>query len=188
MTTSAARDREHDKYEQAYRTGQYRMGAIRKADARMDLEGIAVRGGYLDVGCGRGEMIDYAESLGFTPAIGVEMVSQLIDEERVTEGQAHDLPFDDNSVAVATMFDVIEHLIPGDDEAACRELARVATDHVLLTANNRPSKNHIGQELHINKRPYDEWDALFRKWFPGKVIWLNNRKSISESWRIDLQG
>lgn len=177
---------EHEKYHRAYMHEKYRMGGPRKADAQRDLKRIATRGAYLDVGAGRGEMIDFAESIGFAPVHGVEIVPELIDGERVVRGEVHALPFPDKSFAVVTMFDVIEHLIPGDDEAACREMARVATGHILVSANNRPSFNKAGDDLHINRRPYDEWDALFRQWFPGEVIWLNGHQYVSETWQINL--
>jgi hypothetical protein len=64
----------------------------------------------------------------------------------------------------------------------------VTTDHVLITANNKESRNAAGEELHINRRPYEEWDALFREWFAGsaKVTWIKGERNyISEAWRID---
>lgn len=180
------RETEHAKYLKAYKLPNYRMGEARKRDAAADLEALPARGAYLDVGTGRGEMLTIAEGLGFSPVRGVEIVPELIDGVRVVRGEVHALPFPDKSFTVATLFDVIEHLIPGDDELACRELARVATNHILLTANNLPSKKATGEELHINKRPYAEWDALFRQWFPGTVTWLKGHEYVSEGWRIDL--
>lgn len=184
--TDAARQVEHAKYFRCYgELPNYRMGDLRKADAVKDLEALPVRGSYLDVSTGRGEMLNHAEALGFSPVMGTEVVPGLLVGGRVVHGEAHALPFNAKSFDVVTMFDVIEHLIPGDDEAGCRELHRVARKHILLTANNKPSV-YDGEDLHINKRPYQEWDSLFRKWFPGKVIWLGDRSYVSEAWRIDL--
>lgn len=187
MNIREARLAEHKKYESAYQIERYAMSSPRMQDAVADLEALPCRGSYLDVSCGRGEMLANAEALGFSPVQGTEIVPALIDGSRVVRAEVHALPFADKSFDVATMFDVIEHLIPGDDERACRELCRVARQHVVLTANNRPSKNAIGAELHINRRPYEEWDALFRQWFDGKVTWVKgDRKYVSEAWRIDL--
>jgi ubiquinone/menaquinone biosynthesis C-methylase UbiE len=163
------------------------MGQERKADAVNDLEALPSRGAYLDVSCGRGEMLVEAERLGFDLVHGTEIVPQLIDGIRVVRAEVHALPFSDKSFDVVTMFDVIEHLIPGDDERACRELARVARRHVLVTANNK-SSSKTGVELHINRRPYETWDRLFTKWFaPARVTWIKGaRNYISEGWRIDL--
>lgn len=181
-----ARRAEHEKYERAYQT-EYGMSGARMKDARNDLHALPCRGSYLDVGCGRGEMLHHARDFGFAPVHGVEVVRNLVDGNLVVYGEAHALPFDDNSFDVVTLFDVIEHLLPGDDEEACREMARVARKHIVLTANNRDSHLHDGTDLHINKRAYDEWDRLFRDWFPGEVTWIKgNRHYVSEAWRVDL--
>lgn len=189
MELTTARQAEHAKYVRAYQQQpRYRMKAERRADAVADLKALPGRGAYLDVSCGRGDMLDEARRLGFDPVQGTEIVPALIDGKRVVRAEVHALPFADKTFDVATLFDVIEHLIPGDDERACRELARVARRHVVLTANNRPSFNKAGDDLHINRRPYDEWDRLFRNWFaPARVTWIKGaRHYISEGWRVDL--
>jgi len=181
------RQREYRKYDEAYRDLKYAMGLCRTRDAKRDLLDVPCRGTYLDVGCGRGEMIDYAKSIGFSAYFGTEVVNYLIDGHRVVYGEAHKLPLPERSIDVATLFDVIEHLVPGDDFLACQELRRVTRKHVLITANNRDSKLPDGTQLHINKRPYEEWDSLFREWFEGaKVAWLSGHHYVSEGWRIDL--
>lgn len=183
-----ARAAEIAKYVRSYGgLPNYRMGDRRMLDAVRELGALPCRGSYLDVSCGRGEMLAHAARLGFAPAQGTEVVPELVRAERVVYAEVHALPFEDASFDVVTLFDVIEHLIPGDDEAACRELARVARKHVLLTANNRPSVNpQTGDDLHINKRAYEDWDALFRGWFPGKVTWLGSEAYFSQAWRVDL--
>lgn len=177
---------EHQKYVRAYTESEYAMGGRRMADTLRDL-GAIPRGSLLDVGCGRGEILDQAAAMGFAPVRGVEVVPALIDGARVVRGEVHALPFEDDSFDVATMFDVIEHLIPGDDELACRELGRVARKHILVTANNETSQRATGEELHINRRAYDEWDSLFRAWFPGTVTRIpGEREHPSQAWRVDL--
>lgn len=184
----AARAAEVEKYARAYGAESYRMGGSRMRDAVKDLGAVPCRGSYLDVGCGRGEMLAHAERLGFWPVRGVEVVADLVDGARVVAGAAHELPFGAGDFDVVSLFDVIEHLLPGDDEAACRELARVARRHVVLTANDRASHLEDGTCLHVNRRSYDEWDRLFRAWFaPGDVVRLGGpRHHVSEGWRVDL--
>lgn len=180
---------ETQKYVRAYSMQpNYRMKNRRFEDAVRDLKNLPSRGAYLDVSCGRGDMLDAAGKLGFSPVLGTEIVPELIDGDRVVWGQAHAIPFADKSFDVVTLFDVIEHLIPGDDEAVCREMTRVARKHILLTANNKSSFNKAGDDLHINKRLYTEWNKLFRRWFaPAKVTWIKGpRRYVSEAWRIDL--
>lgn len=189
MILETARAAEHVKYQRAYALNpNYRMKDARKQDAVRDLADIPCRGAYLDVSCGRGEMLREAMKLGFDPVRGTEIVPALIDGTIVVRGEAHQLPLLGKSFDVVTMFDVIEHLVPGDDKAACGEMRRVARKHILLTANNKPSFNKAGDDLHINKRPYPEWDSLFGAWFDGcRVTWIKgNRAYVSEAWRIDL--
>ncbi len=182
---------EHEKYIRAYQTNSYGMGHARMLEAVADLVELGTRGSYLDVGCGRGEMLGHAMVLGFNPVMGAEVVPSLVDGVRVLWGEVHDLPFADAMFDVVTMFDVIEHLLPGDDELACRELARVAKRHILITANNKTSQLAIGEELHINRRPYEEWDELFRGWFGSGAARLRStdqrrRHDFSPTWRVDL--
>lgn len=186
------RQSEHAKYVRAYQ-GRYGMGSKRLATAVEDLRRLPCRGSYLDVGCGRGEMLEKAARLGFSSCRGTEIVPDLIDHGRVVYGEVHELPFAESSFDVVTMFDVIEHLIPGDDELACEELYRVAVKHILIAANNSPSAcgafvEGEREELHINRRAYREWDSLFRQWFPeSKVQWLKyGDRPASQTWRIDL--
>lgn len=187
---SAIEDRravEFAKYEYAYKNANYHMKPGRLSDALRDLSTAPCGGSYLDVSCGKGEMLEAAISLGFTQARGTEIVTALLNCERIVYAQADSLPFEDKSFDVVSLFDVIEHLIPGDDRLACLELARVARRAVVLTASNRPSFNDRGEDLHINRRLYEEWDALFREWFPGTVTWLKGpRDYFGEGWRVDL--
>ena len=181
------RHQEHVKYERAYGRTRYRMKKARRRDAVGDLKALECLGSYLDVACGRGDMLAEARRLGFTRVWGTEIVSALLNDN-VLYGEVHDLPFPDKSFDVVTLFDVIEHLIPGDDEKACKEMVRVGRRHVLLTANNRPSFNKQGDDLHINIRTYDEWDRCFQQWFaPHRVTWIKGKRNyVSEAWRVDL--
>ncbi len=179
---------EHAKYVKAYAIEGYRMHGSRLENAQQDIAELPMRGSLLDVGCGRGELLDYATERGFDPVQGTETVPALIDGERVVFAEGHALPFEDKSFDVVICNDVIEHVLQGDDELLCNELKRVARSHILITANNAPSIDHIGEELHINKRPYEEWDALFRKWFfPHRVSWIpTDHSHETERWRVDL--
>lgn len=179
---------EISKYSLAYQVPDYRMSEARAYSVRRTLKELRWRGSYLDVSCGRGEMLRFARQIGFGAVAGTEVVPSLVGGD-VSYALAWDLPFADRSFEVVSMFDVIEHLLPGDDERACRELARVASRAILLTANNLPShpKNDRTIELHVNKRPYPEWDELFRAWFPGKVTWRRDRVAKkSELWVVEL--
>lgn len=179
-----SRQAEIDKYDSIYRThDNYRMGDARKNAAIDNLKSVSP-GSYLDVSCGRGEMLEIARKLGFTKVQGTEVAESLIGGP-VVYAEAWELPFEDNAFDVVSLFDVIEHLLPGDERPVCRELARVAKKTVFITAANYSSKS-LGVELHVNRRPYPEWDQIFREEFPGVVTWLPRNGSISETWRVDL--
>ncbi len=181
---------EIDKYTRAYaeddpRKGPYGMGKRRYNAAKANLQScIMGHRSYLDVGCGRGEMLDYGLRCAFRVA-GTEVVPELLGP-LVRYAPAWDLPFRDNHFDLVTMFDVIEHLLPNDTFPALSELKRVAKKTIFITANNRPDSWH-GQDMHINRRPYIQWDRLFIEHFHDcKVTWLQKGANISETWRIDL--
>lgn len=178
---------EHRKYVDAYSNPGYKMHGSRQDNAQQDLREILCRTTLLDVGCGRGEMLDFANYLGFEKAQGVEVVPYLCDGVRVIQAVGTNLPFEDGAFDVVICNDVIEHIPQGEDEALCREILRVARKHILITTNNMPSTLATGEELHINKRPYTEWDSLFRLWFGATVTWIpTNGSHSTERWRVDL--
>lgn len=174
---------EIEKYTHAYQHDMYRMGERRKTPAHVLLAAAPSRDSYLDVGCGRAEMLDYAARIGFKEVIGTEVVLGLL-RYNVRFALAHELPFDDNEFAIVSCFDVLEHLLPEDTEAVLQELDRVAAKQLILTANNQHSKS-LGVELHVNRRPYDEWDQLIREHTSGQVRWLpRDAGNISETWTV----
>ena len=175
-------------YQQCYDDPTYKMGNGRKNQAKNDITNFT--NGYrslLDVGCGRGEMLDYVGELGYTRVKGTETVPDLIaNRADVQFALATDLPFDDDSFAVVTMLDVIEHIPPISTYQALYEINRVASRIVYITANNTPSWFN-GEDLHINKRSYEEWNDIFNSVFGGKVTWLPKEETnISETWLIQL--
>ena len=187
MNIAEARAAEHEKYVRCYNQPNYRMGRRRMKEAYAVLEDLPTRGPYLDVSTGHGEMLTIARLIGYSHQNGTELVESLTDHPRVVRAEVHNLPFVSGRFQAVTMFDVMEHLLPGDDELACKELLRVSNKHIIVAVNNGHSTNKSGDVLHINRRPYEEWDRLFREWFaPHKVMWVTNKTSFSQIWRIDL--
>jgi len=193
--TTDARKLEHAKYDQTYLDPNYRMGDARKTDAIQDIQKFFSEhdaGNFLtmlDVGCGRGEMLEIGREIGFEKCDGIEVVAYLIDNVDVQYGEIYSLPISSNQYDLVTCFDVLEHIHRTDTEAALGELIRVASRAVILTANNRPSFATNGADLHINKMPYPEWDALIKACAEGKgtVTWVkDDRHYVSETWRIDI--
>lgn len=181
-----AQQAEVDKYIFVYGAQpDYKLGLTRGRYARNDLSKTVSRGTYLDVGCGRGEMLIYANDiLKFKQVHGTETVPELYADNNKEFALVTELPFDDNSFDVVSCFDVLEHLLPDDTEQALSELSRVAKHSLILTANNKQS-NSLGIELHINIKKYDEWDAIIRQCCNGNVQWLPAGDNISETWLIN---
>lgn len=170
---AAARLAETEKYAHMYGLAWYRMTDPLRTYALKILGDLTPRQTLLDVGCGRGELLNAALALGYLDAKGTEVVPYLIDGKRVCCAYAHELPHASASVDTVTCLDVLEHLLPGDEVRAMSELKRVATHHVLLSVANW-SALHDGIQLHVNRRPYEEWDRLIRAAFIGwQVRWLD---------------
>lgn len=154
------RDGEIEKYAGLYKSERYRMGEERKRNSSDALrEFKAQHQSYLDVGAGRGEMLDFAVTLGFTQVMGTEVVPALLKDPRMRKAEAHALPFKTATWDVVSCFDVLEHLVPADVTPAIDELFRVAR-HVVIVSAASDSQRIGGVEHHISKRPLPEWEKL----------------------------
>ena len=168
MPSTHERQLELFKYEECYKYDRYRMGGPRAAAAIRALAEYAP-GSFLDVGCGRGELLVVAETMGFGPVRGLEAVSYLCDGNRVVHGNILELPFQDLQFDTVGCFDVMEHLLPGDEDEAIRQLWSVTNRRLLLSISNI---RHTGmwldppQELHINIKPYDVWTKVIKAQIP----------------------
>lgn len=84
-------------------------------------------GDILDIGCGAGNMIHHLARYGHVKGIDVDARPVAMAQTRgydVRVGDAtHGIPFPDNSFALVTALDVIEHV--SDDESILREAHRV---------------------------------------------------------------
>ena len=177
------RKKERLKYYDCYQQPSYRMGNNRKKDAFEVIKNLRVRGSFLDVGAGRGETVRFARESGFSPVAGVEVVDYLLGDG-VVFGEAHNLPFEDNSFDVVASFDVFEHLLPEDTELALKEVSRVAKKAIILCIPNTPSHGHK-HDLHINLRPFSEWHQLIDAKIQGQITVMPNSRAKSKTWIID---
>ena len=173
------------KYEKAYELTTYRMGPNRHIYACEDIRTIPPGSSYLDVGCGRGETLDFATENGIA-AQGIETVPALCNRPDVQHGDVCNLPFPDGAFDFVSCYDVLEHLPPGEEQAALSELNRVARRGVFLSTNDRPSKLPDGTDLHVNKRKHGIWQADIEKHFAGAVITAGLKGPHRDwHWRID---
>lgn len=154
------RQAEIQQYVKAYRSPRYRMGRGRAVFVEEIITAMEP-GTLLDVGTGRGETLEIARKAGMTDVKGTEVVPYLVGGP-VVQAAAHDLPFDDASFDHVTCFDVLEHLTEDDLRPALLELARVARKTVTVSVSERPSVFN-GRELHISRRPKDQWRQLIEE-------------------------
>lgn len=147
---------ETEKYQRCYEDERYRCGASRLEVGKRFMDATLIKGDtYLDVGCGRGELIEYALSGGID-ACGLELVPELCGGT-VVEGQITEMPFLTNAFSVVSCLDVVEHLPTEDVDFALDELFRVARHVVFITTNDRPSQFR-GLELHLTRKPKLWWE------------------------------
>jgi ubiquinone/menaquinone biosynthesis C-methylase UbiE len=169
------------KYEKCYELESYRMGVQRYKYTLEDIGEIQAGQTYLDVGCGRGEMLDAVESNGGI-VTGIETVPALCDGKRVIHGDGCALPFEDNAFDYVSCYDVLEHIPRTEDDLILNELARVCRGIVFISTNDRPSflSDPVTQEkidLHINKRPQSDWHRKVT------AVWNNTKFRERGHWK-----
>jgi hypothetical protein len=132
-----------------------------------------LNGPIMDLGCGRGDTVRYMRSLNIK-ADGVDQVS--IDEGMSVADITK--PFDLSGYNSIVCFDVIEHIPEEQIEGLLENMSKVKRQ--AFTIHNGSScmerkawhgvkdKNLIGTELHVNRRPFKEWDKILSKWFSIK--------------------
>jgi SAM-dependent methyltransferase len=173
------RQKEIDKYRKVYQREDYRMGSARLHSMSLYLSKYS--GSLLDVSCGRGELLGVARNLGFNPVYGTEAVPELCNTY-VMLATIDELPVSSQSFDVVTCVDVIEHILEDDILSGLKELERVTKKTLLISAADYPDI-WDGHDLHVSARPIDEWDAMFKQVFTGKVERLGPT-STSELWAV----
>lgn len=128
----------------------------------------------LDVGCGKGEFVEWCNKRGIK-AVGLDFASGY-----GIPGDVLNMPFPDKSFDVVTAFDVLEHLKPEELAVALAELKRVTNGPIIVSVGYGPSRIKTPDswvELHpINDKDEEQWmDAL-------SLI------GVVEKWGIDYYG
>jgi hypothetical protein len=166
---ASSRDEEIAQYVKAYSKPDYRMGSRRRADVQKLMRSLP-QGSLLDVATGRGESLRFAEEAGHGPVHGTEVVPSLLGPQ-VTYAQAHQIPFEDASFDHVTCFDCLEHLTEPDIKPALSEMFRVARKTCTVSVSE-VSDIRNGRELHISKRPRQEWERLIKSVWGVKARWV----------------
>lgn len=178
---------EQDKYIEAYKLPNYRMGSSRRVSVLKCIDLILNRDynveTHLDVSAGRGEIVDYMKAKGINSK-GTEIVDSLLNSD-IIFAWSHNLPFEDKSIDFITNLDAMEHYLPEQTEEILEEICRVSKKYIYFTISNRPSHLPDGRNLHINIKTYPEWEKKLSEY--GKVEWLFPRDNcISENFLITL--
>ncbi len=170
MTIEEARKLEFAKYHRCYQVPTYKISDLRLNETREQQLHCYDAGcrTYLDVACGRAETLADAAKIGYTRQQGTEVVDYLLNDNRVIYAECHALPFGNNEFDCVSLLDVLEHLLPGDEELAVKEVFRVARKCALLTTNDRPVIRN-GDNLHINLHPLEWWTEKLNEWAPAGV-------------------
>jgi SAM-dependent methyltransferase len=135
------------------RAGEFRAAQPRKSVLYAKVAGAKT---LLDVGCGRGWMLDYAESLGLN-AYGLEIVPELCKDPRVRPMKsAESLPVN-AQYDIVTCLDVLEHLAPEQVDDAIEELHRVSERFIVLSIPHWPCPWN-GIETHLSVHPRSWWE------------------------------
>ena len=113
----------------------------------------------LDVGCGRGELLDLLSSFF---VVGCDISPRRSDNHPIVQAFAESLPFADDSFDTVVCTHVLEHVrnLP----AAMNELRRVASSRIIVVVpRERPYR--FGFNLHVTFFPYEY--SLYATWGSG---------------------
>lgn len=181
---------EQAKYQKCYALPNYRMGPGRLKRCTQDIETMETGATYLDVACGRGEMVKLARGRGII-AKGLDFVPELCDGVSVVQGDMRHMPFDDRGFDFVSCYDAIEHLPPEQVPMVLDELFRVVDRVLLVTTNNQ--RSHLDDlELHLTRMARGWWDEHLA----SRAQAINPKAKIERSvygsynhewhWRIEL--
>lgn len=166
----------------------------------LDIANVQAHHRVLDIGCGRGEValhcaqrgalvwsIDYAAAaIELAEEALAHVESSMRTRIKLMQADARALPFDNESMDVAFMLDVVEHLTPPELDQALQEVWRVLRPGGILIVHTMPNLWYyaVGYQLyrlvqrirgmHLPADPRDRW--------PFKDVHVNEQTPLS-LWR-----
>jgi len=144
MLEEAPFDAQAAEYELWYQTPQGRYADTLEKDLFLRLVRPKLGQSVLDVGCGTGHNLAFFKELGLK-ATGIDVSKPMLNfaakklgsDVELYQGQAEELPFDNDSFDIVTLITVLE-FIP-DPTNVLREAARVARGQIYLGILNKTS-------------------------------------------------
>ena len=114
----------------------------------------------LDIGCGFGNFCDSIQKSGVEKVYGMDIASvktgNIINNLNIQfiDGEAHHLPFEDNSIDIITSFDCLEHCLEHDIDVIFAEMYRVVKNRCVFSIAYRQSgEDTNGVILHMTVKP-----------------------------------
>jgi ubiquinone/menaquinone biosynthesis C-methylase UbiE len=161
------RKAEIEKYRQVYR--DYPRYTNRQVRIDLTREWIESHPGVdwlLDVGCGRGEVVDMARNLGLGVR-GCDVVPELCCPGEGIDliAGAHRLPYSSNKFDLVTCTDVMEHILEDDVPTVLSEMARVSCGPILLVICHIPDRpgKYGPDALHVTVQLRTWWENKIRE-------------------------
>lgn len=138
----------------------------------------------VDVCCGRGEIVDYFEYLGYM-AMGTEIVPELMKDGRIHRMHpfpaANDLSIPYGNIQILTCFDALEHFTEEGVDSALEMFSRSYSKEIILsistkesTANTKHGKAE-GESLHLTVRPPSWWIFKLKKYWSDSMAVMANQ-------------
>ena len=126
----------------------------------------------LDIGCGFGNFCNDIQKSGIEKVYGMDIASvktgNVIDNPNIKfiDGEAHHLPFEDNSIDIITSFDCLEHCLENDIDVIFSEINRVVKNRCVFSIAYRQSgEDTNGVILHMTVKPESWWVEKLNKLF-----------------------
>lgn len=110
-----------------------------------------LRGNIIDIGCGTGDTVNAVRALGFVCS-GIDQISNNPD---MIVGDVT-IPIEGiDKFDTAVCMDVVEHILDGELKGMFDNLSKVKRQ--VISIHNGPSTEGHGIELHVNRKPFEDW-------------------------------
>jgi ubiquinone/menaquinone biosynthesis C-methylase UbiE len=153
-------DMQHEHYEQVAYTGNKLKYGNDEWQRVMGIKSVIPQGvkRILDCGCGDGRLGNLLKDEYTVEGCDISSESLKHCKFPTIRCSVTKLPFQDRYFDLVISSEVLEHILPGDYEQACREIERVTRKWVIVTVPNREDLDGIKQQCpHCGTIFHDAW-------------------------------